>query len=215
LASPWSWSTEKAAVTDYLFNGGAGRYVTPGYGESALAGPFGFDTATRFAQLSDGTSSTLLMGEAAGGNARNKLRALGAGPTRVCAPLNTPLTDAPLASVYYENLMFHGYGRSRTWGADRRIIGGLVARTVDHAGFPYKANDCAFDSRTDLFIPPPGVPAPGLGQQLPNFRSSHVGLIHGVFGDGGVRVLKDSISMSVYQALSTMQGGEVISADAF
>ncbi len=215
FTTPWAWETAEAAITDYLFNGGAGRYVAPGYGESHRMGPFGFNTATRLAELSDGTSNTMLMGEAAGGNSRNTLRALGAGASRVCVPMATPLIEAPGASIYYENLMFQAYGRSRTWGANRRIIGGLLARTVDHAGSAYKANDCAFDSRTDLFIPPPGLPAPGLGQQLPNFRSPHAGLVHVVLGDGGVHAIKDSIVPSVYQALSTMNGGEVISADSW
>jgi prepilin-type N-terminal cleavage/methylation domain-containing protein len=215
FASPWAWSTDRAAVTDYLFNGGAGRYVAAGYGEPNLAGPFGFNTATRFAEFADGATSTMLVAEAAGGNARNKLRAVGTGTLRVCVPMSTPLSDAPSATVYYENLAFQAYGRSRTWGSDKRIIGGLVARTADHAGFPYRANDCAFDSRTDVWDPAPGLPAPALGQQLPNFRSSHTGMIQAVFGDGGVRTIKDSIAMPVYQALSTMRGGEVVSNDAF
>ena len=211
-----AWQVERAAVTDYLFNGGANRYVVRGYGERALNGPFGFDTATRIAEIADGTSSTFLMAEAAGGDDRNTHRAVGAGPTRVCVPLKTPLGgSAGNAAVYYDNIMFMAYGRSRAWGADKRVIGGLVARTVDASGAPYRLNDCAFDSYTDVFVPAPGEAAPGLGQQLPNFRSAHPGMIQAVFADGSVRALRDGISMPVYAGLSTMAGREVLSADSF
>jgi prepilin-type N-terminal cleavage/methylation domain-containing protein len=210
-----AWETNRAATTDYLFNGGANRFVMPGFGESSLSGPFGFDTATRVASIGDGTSNTFLVGESAGGNGRNKTRAIGTGASRVCIPMNTPLSGAPSGDVYYDNLMFMAYGRSRTWGTTRRIIGGLVARTVDASGAPYALNDCAYESITDNFYSAPGPWAPELGQQLPNFRSAHAGLVHFVFGDGSVRGIKSSIAMPVYVGLSTMSGGEVLSSDSF
>ncbi len=209
-----AWSVDRAGVTDYLFNGGANRYVVPGFGETTRNGPFGFDTATRIAEIRDGTSQTFLMAEAAGGNARNKFRATGSGENRVCIPMDTPLGgSAGNAAVFYENLMFMAYGRSRTWGPDRRIIGGLVGRTVDQSGSPYRPNDCAYDSITDVFIPPPGPAAPALGQQLPNFRSSHPGLINAVFADGSVRAIRNGVSLPVYMGLSTMAGNEVLPGD--
>ena len=214
-ASAYTLDAGRVAVTDYLFNAGASRYVVPGYGETSLMGPVGFNTATRIAEIADGTSNTFIMAESAGGNARNKYRAVGGGATRVCVPLSPGLAAAPTATVYYDNIMFMAYGRSRTWGADKRIIGGLVARTVDQTGAPYRANDCGFDSITDLFIDAPGPAAPAAGQQLPNFRSAHPGLINATFADGSVRAIKDTVAMPTYMALSTMAGGEVVSADAY
>jgi len=214
-AGAYTLDVGKVAVTDYLFNGGAGRYAIPGYGETNLMGPVGFNSATRISEITDGTSNTFIMAEAAGGNARNRYRAIGGGPTRVCVPLSPGLAAAPTATVYYENIMFMAYGRSRTWGSDKRIIGGLVGRTVDQLGTPYKPNDCAFDSLTEVFSDPPGDPLPAAGQQLPNFRSCHPGMISAVFADGSVRVIKDSISMPAYMALSSMKGGEVLSADSY
>ena len=208
------WTVERAAVTDYLFNGGAGRYAIKGYGEVDRMGPFGFDTATRLAEFRDGLSGTFLMGEAAGGNARNRFYAAGA-TSRVCLPL---ASHSPGVPVYYDNLMFMAYGRSRNWAVgstSARIIGGLLARTVDSVGAAYAVNDCAAESDTAVFDPPPGVAFPASAQKFPNFRSSHPGTTNFLFGDGTVRVIKDTISPTVYQALSTMGGGEVISSDAF
>ncbi|MDX2035523.1 MAG: DUF1559 domain-containing protein [Isosphaeraceae bacterium] len=211
-----AWSTDRAAVTDYLFNGGADRFVVPTHGDPRRQGPFGFGTALTLARFTDGTSSTMLIGEAAGGNDRNRFRAIGAGSSRVCVPMSTPLGGSSAnAAVIYDNLMFMAYGRNRTWGADRRIIGGLVARTVDQIGAPYRLNDCGYESITDVWVPAPGPAAPAAGQQLPNFRSAHPGLINAVFADGAVRSIRDTIDAAVYQGLSTHAGGELISADSY
>ena len=207
------WTVSKAAVTDYLFNGGAGRYVLKGFGEANRMGPFGIDTATRLAEIQDGTSNTFLMGESAGGNQRNKFYASGT-TSRVCLPLASYNASGP---TYYDNLMFMAYGRSRTWtvgSSTARIIGGLVARTVDSVGNDYKVNDCGAESDTQVFDLAPGLPFPASAQKLPNFRSTHPGVTNFLFGDGTVRSVKDSISPATYQALSTIGGGEVLSADS-
>lgn len=165
--------------------------------------------------MTDGTSHTFLMGEAAGGNVRNKFYASGNGNDRVCLPLASYNTAVP---VHYDNLMFMAYGRSRTWvqgSVTGRIIGGLVARTVDLVGAPYRANDCGSESITDTFEAAPGPAAPAAGQRLPNFRSAHPAMTNFLFGDGTVRGISDSVASSVYQALSTMAAGEIVSADSF
>jgi prepilin-type N-terminal cleavage/methylation domain-containing protein/prepilin-type processing-associated H-X9-DG protein len=46
-------------------------------------------------------------------------------------------------------------------------------------------------------------------------RSRHAGGVNAGLCDGSVRFFKNTISLAVWQALSTMQGSEVISADAF
>jgi len=39
--------------------------------------------------------------------------------------------------------------------------------------------------------------------------------VNTAFGDGSVKFIKNSISLPIWRALSTTQGGEVISADSF
>lgn len=46
-----------------------------------------------------------------------------------------------------------------------------------------------------------------------SFRSGHPGGANFAFCDGSVRFLKDTVSLPVYQALSTRGGGEVVGAD--
>lgn len=46
-------------------------------------------------------------------------------------------------------------------------------------------------------------------------RSRHPGTVNTLFGDGSVRAIKNSISLTVWRALGTIRGGEVISSDAY
>jgi prepilin-type N-terminal cleavage/methylation domain-containing protein/prepilin-type processing-associated H-X9-DG protein len=48
-----------------------------------------------------------------------------------------------------------------------------------------------------------------------NASSNHPGGCNFTFADGSVKFIKDSISMQVYEALGTRNGGEVISADSY
>ena len=47
------------------------------------------------------------------------------------------------------------------------------------------------------------------------FSSKHSGGVNMLMGDGSVRFIKNSISITTWWAASTMAGGEVISSDAF
>jgi prepilin-type processing-associated H-X9-DG protein len=48
-----------------------------------------------------------------------------------------------------------------------------------------------------------------------NANSNHPGSSNFLFGDGSVRFLKSSISMTTYWALGTKANGEVISSDSY
>jgi prepilin-type processing-associated H-X9-DG protein len=48
-----------------------------------------------------------------------------------------------------------------------------------------------------------------------NCACRHPGVCNFSFMDGSVRVLKQSIALPIFQALSTRSGGEVISAESY
>jgi prepilin-type processing-associated H-X9-DG protein len=76
-------------------------------------------------------------------------------------------------------------------------------------------NDKRFDCRGGL---PHSDKSPADWQNLSlniTSRSRHPGGVNSLFCDGHVQFNKDSINVLVWQALGTVNGGEVISADAF
>src|SRR6185437_7316915 len=62
---------------------------------------------------------------------------------------------------------------------------------------------------------PPCIVAPVWDLKTNAARSRHPGGVNSVFCDGSVHFIKNSINLSVYRALSTTYGREVISSDAY
>ncbi len=199
------WSVDRAAVTDYVFSGGADNYFGEPFLNRRLRGFSGTDVFSTVAQIRDGMSQTFVFGEAAGGDGVNRFVAQGFGPDRVCVPI-----ELYERAQHYDNLMFMAYGRRRAW-EDRHIIGGIIGTTTDRLGFFYALNDCGYESSTDHW----GDAVPDSGQTLPNFRSAHPGGAQFLMGDGSVRFIQNTIDQPTYMALSTVSGREVISADLY
>jgi prepilin-type N-terminal cleavage/methylation domain-containing protein/prepilin-type processing-associated H-X9-DG protein len=62
---------------------------------------------------------------------------------------------------------------------------------------------------------PPCIMEPALGLRFLGARSRHPGGVNTTMCDGSVRFVKNSVSLNTWRALSTTQGGEVISSDAY
>jgi prepilin-type N-terminal cleavage/methylation domain-containing protein/prepilin-type processing-associated H-X9-DG protein len=86
----------------------------------------------------------------------------------------------------------------------------FMAYTTPNSKIPDQLAYCA---------PPTKVPGnPVCNTNEPKFnaaRSRHPGGVNVLFGDGSARSVKDSISLNTWRALSTPNGGEVISADSY
>ena len=64
-------------------------------------------------------------------------------------------------------------------------------------------------------LPCEGDPEGILFRSVNAARSRHPGGVHALLGGGGVRFVKDSINLDVWDALHSIAGGEAIPADAF
>jgi prepilin-type N-terminal cleavage/methylation domain-containing protein/prepilin-type processing-associated H-X9-DG protein len=172
------------------FSAGLGaRPVTP------ESGVFAFHSKTRMADITDGSSNTFAIGEAASGFG-------------ICTGIGctTPIPPSP--------------GEDRT-SAHSWLIGGHSQPGWQAAGFYVTGNKCStverlnktpvtdslhnvnntFDCRGSLAGGPHWVS---------NFRSFHSGGANFMFCDGSVRFLNESISMNTYRGLSTIRGGEIL-----
>jgi prepilin-type N-terminal cleavage/methylation domain-containing protein/prepilin-type processing-associated H-X9-DG protein len=63
--------------------------------------------------------------------------------------------------------------------------------------------------------PPCTFPTTGALPLVFGARSRHPGGVNSVFGDGSVKFIKNSTNFSVWQAISTTKGGEIVGADQF
>jgi len=224
----YAWSIGRAAVTDYLFSGGADRNVSAIYALPEKMGAIGFYSRTRLADIRDGSGNTFLMGEAAGGATRNPLYAsdvtsagtltdpeTGAVYRRVCVPVTKYLSEADGFTVFVDNVMHHGYGRRRAMANWKlNLSSSLVARTADAHGNFYPPNDCAYAISLSM-LPggnedPNNVPQMRAGhpQDVSNFRSAHRGFTNMLMADGSVLSVTDGVDGSIFMAQSTIAGGE-------
>jgi len=155
-------------------------------------GMFNKNTNYKIADVTDGTSGTMMIGEMS--RYRNE-------PDSFFQPGN-----------------LGGFFGGNFGGDYRPVAAGTTVPKLNsqpQVGPP----NCMFDTSPIADDQPSwaNTPAPygcvNLGQF--GFRSQHPGGGNFAFGDGSVRYIKDSISIPTYRALSTRAGGEVISADSY
>jgi prepilin-type N-terminal cleavage/methylation domain-containing protein/prepilin-type processing-associated H-X9-DG protein len=72
---------------------------------------------------------------------------------------------------------------------------------------------CAIAPNTGITIPPLGTAGKGDWPNRYSFRSRHPGGLMFAYADGSVHFIKDTIALTTYRQLATIQGGEVASAD--
>jgi prepilin-type N-terminal cleavage/methylation domain-containing protein/prepilin-type processing-associated H-X9-DG protein len=216
IAAQWNFPLPPfAAGTDYAFSKGAnaGIGLDPTKPPAAVRGPFGVAVrdgdrvvkgTVTITELADGTSNTLAMGDAAGGNAGFPVRDL-SDSAKTAAD---PFTGRP--ALLEQSWGATGFAdRSHPWYA------GVLAVTAQF-GLPP-------DPRDEPMNRSPGTPtvygsdSSGFNQSgrdfVSGFRSLHVGGCNFLLCDGSVRFLRESIDPATYRALSTHAGGEVVPGD--
>jgi len=161
-------------------------------------GMFGRNVFYRIADVTDGLSNTLMVGETSRFREESsftRFNIANVGGSWSGDDLGTP-------------------ARYASWG-DVRISGGayVVPRlnAAPYIGRPTWVVDPSNGTNAKTWIDDPRSLA--LGQF--GFRSMHPGGANFLLGDGSVRFLKNSVDVLNYRALGTRAGGEVIGADGY
>jgi prepilin-type processing-associated H-X9-DG protein len=170
----WQGDNYWRARGNYVVNYGPQLLFTPGVHNA----PFGWTSSggfsqfvpyrSRIADITDGTSNTLLMSE-----------------------IRFPPNDGAPADTRGD--VFNDQGCS--W---------FMAINTPNSGIDYTLDCNNVDSTM-----PCGVQNGTVGQEI-SARSRHTGGVNVVLCDGSVTFISNGINLSVWQALSTMNGGEVV-----
>jgi prepilin-type processing-associated H-X9-DG protein len=97
-----------------------------------------------------------------------------------------------------------------SWMGATWAIGDMSCTTYNHVSTP-NTRTCASMGGGMMM---PGASMANMAVQLPP-SSAHPGGVNVLFGDGSVRFTKDSIALIVWRALSTRNGGEVVSGSDY
>jgi len=173
------------------------------YGDIPISerGMFNINQSTRIRDVTDGTSNTFAMGEAAGG-VQHALCA-GIGCTDPATTNNVPANVAWMVGEpsNTEYVTMFGIHVSGIFGSTmERLNKSPVTSAFASAD---SSNDYAgiVDCRSSLNGGP---------HTTSNFRSAHVSGGFFLLADGSVQFVNEFVDLGIYRALSTMSGGEVV-----
>ena len=201
-----------AASTDYAFCKGANGAMTLDWMRTPaeVRGVFGvrplgdWRSGVRFAEIRDGLSSTLAMGDAAGGSNYYRIRDL-KNPDRAVLDVLTGRDAVPDQS----------WSAAGASDVSHPFYASLFAVTAQY-GFDPDPRDEPMNRR---LVTPTIYSGDSSGDNsrgrdwVSGFRSLHTGGCNFLFCDGSVHFLRESISAAVFRALSTYAGGEPIGGD--
>jgi prepilin-type N-terminal cleavage/methylation domain-containing protein/prepilin-type processing-associated H-X9-DG protein len=165
--------------------------------------------AQKIAAVTDGTSNTLMFGEAS-------------------RFINEPGTSNFMwntNAIWWQGPTTTPNGTTTVFPNDSRLTG--LATTIARPNSPYDLTGAlatlCVSSGTNVFPPdlannsatPAGVCYPCTNWGQFSFRSLHPGGVNFAKADGSVSFIKNGIGLQTYRALGTRAGGEVISSDSY
>ncbi|WP_435011954.1 DUF1559 domain-containing protein (plasmid) [Tundrisphaera lichenicola] len=170
--------------------------LSSGYGPPPVtneSGMFAFNSYRRISQVIDGTSNTFLLGEAAGGYP-------------ICHGIGC---DTPYPNGLSVHFWLVGGHSQPGWVASGFVYSGNECSTVERMN-KVAVTDSVHDVSRTFDCTPSFRGGP---HWVTNFRSFHPGGANFLYVDGSVKFIKQTIAMHTYRALSTIQGGEVVSGE--
>lgn len=180
------------APTNYMCNSGTGEITASGVQQYNLANPndglFWYTKMTKLAEITDGTSNTILFGESIRGNNLSQT-VVPTGGDRVRMMISLGGSQPPLTDAYCATkTSFNGRrGSAWIWG------NGMNTSFNTH----YQPNQVIFDCGAN-------------GMGFFKAASFHPGGVQVTLCDGSVRFIPNTIDHALWQGLSTRMGGEVI-----
>jgi prepilin-type N-terminal cleavage/methylation domain-containing protein/prepilin-type processing-associated H-X9-DG protein len=198
-------------ATNYVSNSGTGTINSGNFnivaGSPYPDGPFYNTSAVKFAMITDGLSGTAAYSETIMGN--NITSNSGSSPIpypkRQFALFNeTTITNIPAAqflppATYLQSCLtpdIWAGDRGREWSRGSFIMASYNHFLQPNSQFP----DCTDSGRNAAITGP---------------RSFHPGGVNLLMLDGHVQFVKNTVSQSIFRAISTITGGEVVSSDSF
>jgi prepilin-type N-terminal cleavage/methylation domain-containing protein len=171
-------------------NGGSFR---PEDGPQAVDGVFFDRSAVRYAEITDGLSNTAAFSETTRGNG---VDSTGIAPIDRNRQYGQGVSLTSITDDFCINAITLWVGqRGREWAR-----GSMLYATINHY---YTPNHALMDCMSGNVI----------GRTAA--RSAHAAGVNLLCIDGSVRFVKNSVSLNTWRALSTRNGGDFLSADAF
>jgi prepilin-type processing-associated H-X9-DG protein len=170
--------------------------LSAGYGPppvTNLSGMFAFNSFRQMSQVTDGTSNTFFLGEAAGGYP-------------ICNGVGCTTPYPNTTSVHFWLVGGHS---QPGWVTSGFVYSGNECSTVERLN-KVAVTDSVHDVANTFDCTPSFQGGP---HHVTNFRSFHPGGANFLYVDGSVRWVKDTIAMPTYRAISTIQGGEVVGGE--
>jgi prepilin-type N-terminal cleavage/methylation domain-containing protein/prepilin-type processing-associated H-X9-DG protein len=210
MSAQWGYALPPvAAACDYAFCRGATGSMNPDAERTprAVRGVFDIRTSdaarsvVKLTDITDGTSTTLAMGEAAGGT-----------PGLFVRDRNNPSQPSIDSNTGQPAIIDQSWGAAGVTDAYHPWYGSVFGTTAQYGLSPDPKDE---PMNAPLLMPtiigydPYGDNRTFL-DSVSGFRSRHSGGCNFLFCDGGVRFIRSTISPATYRALATYCGGEVI-----
>jgi prepilin-type N-terminal cleavage/methylation domain-containing protein/prepilin-type processing-associated H-X9-DG protein len=213
IATEWGYALPPVAgACDYAFCRGATGSLYPDSERNprTVRGVFDIrpsETAkavVKLTDITDGTSTTIAMGEAAGGS-----------PGLFVRDLSNPNQPAIDVGTGQPAIIDQSWGAAGVADAYHAWYGSVFGTTAQYGLMPDPKDEPMnrpLLTPTVIGYDPFGDNRTGL-DSVSGFRSRHTGGCNFVFCDGGVRFIQATIDPATYRALATYAGGEIVGND--
>ncbi len=191
--------------TCYAFNFGTWLVYNPvsGTGGDGITFP---NSRIRFADLTDGTSNTLLASEVHAWTAYTR----NGGPPSTAVPNTIADVSLYAASGLRDRILpatKDGTGHTE-WANGHSHHSGFTTTLTPNSNVIFVDNGITYQN-TDYASRQEGSSLTSVSYSALNSRSYHTGSVHSALCDGSVRVVSSSIDLRVWRALGSRDGGEV------